>query len=256
VTRIKCHLNHMATYTKGMLVPGSTGEGWEMNDEDIRRLLAVVLDAVQGAGVHVLIGILKHSVADMLCCLEDTVSFLKSRTGAATAGEALFRSGVVGFTVCPPKGADLSQAAIRAALSEVLSRGLPTAVYQLPQVTENEMTPQSVSYLADRHPNLFFFKDSSGRDEVARAKMALGGVFLVRGAEGEYARSLRSGDGPYDGLLLSTANVFARMLHEIICLSQSGRKDEAESLARRVEPVVEQTFALVANPEVEIRSAF
>ena len=99
-------------------------------------------------------------------------------------------------------------------------------MYQLPQVTENEMTPESVRYLADRHPNLFFFKDSSGRDEVERAKIAMRDVFLVRGAEGEYARSLRSGDGPYDGLRVSTANVFARMLHEIICLSQSGRKDE------------------------------
>ena len=88
-----------------------------MNDVDISRLLEVVLDAVQGPRVRVLIGILKHSVADMLCCLEETVGFLQSRTGAATAGEAV-SDPVWSVSLCVHRRAiDLSQAAIRAASS-------------------------------------------------------------------------------------------------------------------------------------------
>jgi hypothetical protein len=218
-----------------------------MSDEDIRRLLGVVLDNSRRAGIHVLIGVLKHQLADMLRCIDGTVNWLKSRAGTKTAQDALSQLGVVGFTVCPPKGARLSQANIRDALGEVLERGHPTALYQLPQVTQNEMTPETVRFLADTYPNFYLFKDSSGRDTVARSKMDLGGVFLVRGAEGASARSLRESKGPYDGLLLSTANVFAPELHRIIGLLEDGRSEEAEALSKRIEPVVQQTFALVSD---------
>ena len=176
-----------------------------------------------------------------------TVDWLKSRARAATAEEAFSRLAVVGFTVCPPKGAELSQQDISESLNKVLLRGLPTALYQLPQVTENEMTPDTVHLLADAHPNLFLFKDTSGRDIVARAQLDPGGVFLVRGAEGEYARSTRNAGGPYDGLLLSTANVFAPRFHECLQLLDDGRHGEAEALSERVERVVHRTFALVAD---------
>lgn len=249
-TRICCHLNHVAPHVHGILVPGSTGEGWEMNDAEIRRLLGVVLEAAQRAGVRVLVGVLKYSVPDMLRCIEDTLAWLKSRTGATTAIEALSRSSVVGFTVCPPKGADLSQASIREALAEILASDLPVALYQLPQVTENEMTPETVRHLAERYSNLFLFKDTSGGDRVARAKIDLGGVYLVRGAEGEYAQATRGGNGPYDGLLLSTANVFAAELHQILGLLESAKKDMADALSGRIEPVVEEVFALVEKLEI------
>ncbi len=245
--RIQRHLEHLAPFARGILVPGSTGEGWEMNDDDIRRLLEVVLGAARRVNIHVLIGVLRNTVADMRRGITDTVEWLKSRTGEATADQALARSRVVGFTVCPPKGAELSQEVIRESLAEVLSWGLPTALYQLPQITENEMTPQTVRHLADRHANFFLFKDTSGRDTVALAGEDLGGVFLVRGAEGDYARVTRAGGGPYDGLLLSTANVFAAEEDQILRWLDEGRVDEAESLAASVDRVVQQTFDLVAD---------
>ena len=185
--RMERHLNHIAPYAKGLLVPGSTGEGWEMSDDDIRRLLEVVLEAARPAGVQVLVGVLKHTVSDMLRCIDSTVTWLKSRANAATSAEALARSGVVGFTVCPPKGGGLSPAEIDGALSRILERGLPTALYQLPQVTGNEMSPETVAALAARFSNFYLFKDTSGNDRVARSGLELDGVFLVRGAEGEYA---------------------------------------------------------------------
>ena len=71
-----------------------------------------------------------------------------------------------------------------------------TSVCQLPQVTGNEMSPAIVAALAARFSNFYLFKDTGGNDRVAESGLELDGVFLVRGAEGDYARwprSFRSG---------------------------------------------------------------
>jgi dihydrodipicolinate synthase/N-acetylneuraminate lyase len=245
--RIRRHLDHLAPQVQGILVPGSTGEGWEMSDAEILELLDVVLDHAPRAGIGVLIGVLKQHLDQMLRCLDATVEWLKARAEAATAQDAFARLGVVGFTVCPPKGAGLPQSEIRDALARVLSRGLPTALYQLPQVTENEMSPQTVQALAETYPNLILFKDTSGQDTVARAGVQLDGVFLVRGAEGDYASWTRAGGGPYDGLLLSTANAFAPQLDRILRLADQGQHDQAQAASACVQQVVQQTFDLVAG---------
>jgi dihydrodipicolinate synthase/N-acetylneuraminate lyase len=245
--RIRRHLQLIAPWVKGLLVPGSTGEGWEMSDTDILRLLAVVLDAAGAAGLHVLIGVLKTDLPRMLECLDVAVGFLQRRAGVSSPEEALQHSNVAGFTVCPPKGSGLAQATIVEALTRVAERGLPLAFYQLPQVTGNEMTPETVQRLAARHPNFHLFKDTSGIDRVAESKLDFDGVFLVRGAEGDYARWTKPGGGPYDGYLLSTANVFARELDSILRLLDEGRRGDAEKLAGRLSRVVQGCFDLVGH---------
>ncbi len=220
---------------RGILVPGSTGEGWEMNDTDIRALLAIVLDAAQELGIRVLIGILKTNLEEVLTCL--------------TAMEGLrSHPAVAGCTVCPPKGSELTQVMIHSGLARVLEQGWPTALYQLPQVTQNEMAPETVALLAQEFPNFILFKDTSGTDQVALSHVDLGGVFMVRGAEkGGYAAWPRGAGGPYDGFLLSTANVFSRQLDELQCLVDDGRLDQARMLSMKLERVVEQAFTIVAK---------
>ena len=156
-------------------------------------------------------------------------------------------TGLAGFTVCPPKGADLPQQSIRDALAGILELGFPTALYQLPQVTQNEMSPETLADLAARFPNFILFKDTSGADRVANSGRDFSGVFLVRGAEGGYANWLKPGGGPYDGFLLSTANCFGRELHQLIELLGAGRRDEAQRLSDRLSAVVKEVFALVAG---------
>jgi dihydrodipicolinate synthase/N-acetylneuraminate lyase len=243
--RIRRHWQHLAPYVKGVLVPGSTGEGWEMSDADIQELLSVVLDAAQAADIRVLIGVLKTDLAAMLQCMDATMAFLQWRIGVSSPAEALQRSNVVGFTVCPPKGSHLDQDALAEALTRVAERGFPLALYQLPQVTGNEMSPETVRKLAAQHPGFYLFKDTSGRDRVAESKLDFDGVFLVRGAEGGYARWTKTGGGPYDGFLLSTANVFARELDTVLELLEQGRRDEAERLADRLSRVVQGCFEMV-----------
>jgi dihydrodipicolinate synthase/N-acetylneuraminate lyase len=245
--RIRRHLQILAPYAKGVLVPGSTGEGWEMSDTDIQRLLDVVLDAAQATDIRVLIGVLKTNLPSVLQCLEATMSFLQRRAGVSSPEEALQRANVVGFTVCPPKGRHLDQNAIVEALTRVAECGLPLAVYQLPQVTGNEMSPEVIQSLATRHPGFYLFKDTSGHDRVAQSQLDFDGVFLVRGAEGNYAQWLKSAGGPYDGFLLSTANVFARELDAVLRFLEEGRREEAVALAGRLSRVVDGCFALVRN---------
>jgi dihydrodipicolinate synthase/N-acetylneuraminate lyase len=228
--RITAHLRHLAPHVKGFLIPGSTGDGWEMSEPEIRDLLGVVGPELERLELHLLVGVLKTDTADAVRFIRQT----KAGPG-------------VGFTVCPPRGADLAQPAMRDALASVLELGLPTALYQLPQVTQNEMSPDTVAELAARFPNFILFKDTSGADRVANSGRDLGGVFLVRGAEGGYATWLKSGGGPYDGFLLSTANCFGRELHQVIELLKSGRRDEAQRLSDRLSTVVKEVFALVTG---------
>ena len=36
--RMKAHLTHLAPHVRGFLIPGSTGDGWEMDDREIREV--------------------------------------------------------------------------------------------------------------------------------------------------------------------------------------------------------------------------
>ena len=233
--RIRAHLDHLSPCVKGILVPGSTGEGWEMNDTDIRTLLAIVLDVAHELGVHVLVGVLKTKTEEVLACLDSMEDF---RTHPA----------FVGVTICPPKGSELTQASIQLKVSRVLGRGWPTALYQLPQVTQNEMTAETIAALAKEFPNFILFKDTSGADKVAMSGLDLDGVFMVRGSEkGGYATWHRKAGGPYDGFLLSTANVFSRQLDDMLNLIDVGRFDAAEAISEKLELVVEQAFSIVSE---------
>ena len=228
--RISAHLRHLAPHVKGFLIPGSTGDGWEMPDSEVRELLDLAQEQTAQLGPHLLIGVLKTQAAEAKRVIQEPR-----------------RKDFAGFTVCPPKGKDIAQATLRDALAGILELGFPTALYQLPQITQNEMSPETVAELAARFPNFILFKDTSGADRVADSGLDFGGVFLVRGAEGDYARWLKAGGGPYDGFLLSTANCFGRELHQVIELLKSGQRDEAQRLSGRLSAVVKEVFVLVAG---------
>lgn len=152
-----------------------------------------------------------------------------------------------GCAICPPRGARMPEREMERSLSALLDIGMPLALYQLPQVTENEMSPALVQRLAARYPHFVLFKDTSGGDGVARAELDLGGLFLVRGAEGGYAEHLKANGGSYNGLLLSSANYLGAALHAIVDLSEAGRGSEAEELSRRLTSLVEEVLGLVES---------
>ncbi len=246
-SRIERHLAQLAPYARGLLVPGSTGEGWQLGPDEVRELLTLVIAAAQRWNLHVLIGVLKRDTPAMLDTIASTTQWLQTLAGTHDWFDIARRTRVVGFTVCAPQGADLTQEQIQAQLEQVLKLQHPTALYQLPQVTGNEISPATFLHLVERYPNLFLFKDTSGQDWIARAGIDPGGVFLVRGSEGGYSRWLKSAGGPYDGMLLSSANNFAPQLAEIQQCLRADRRTEADALAARVERVVTRCFDVVAG---------
>ena len=239
--RLSRHLASIAGSVGGLLVPGSTGDGWQLADAEARALLKRLLPLARAHGTAVLIGLLKADTTAVLHQLRDTLAWLRRLTGAETDLAAMRAAGVCGFTACPPSGAGLSQDTIRESLDQLLATGLPFALYQLPQVTGNEMSPDTVAWLAARHPNFLWFKDTSGADRVAAAGVRE--VFLVRGAEGGYSRHLSGHGGAYDGFLLSTANVFAAPLAQVLDHLAHGEPAAAQALSARIGAVVDPVFA-------------
>lgn len=245
--RMAAHWSSMRPNVRAFLVPGSTGDGWEMTDDEVTELLDFTIELAVKLDAILLIGVLKADVSSMCETISETMELLKQKTAVGDSTQVLRQSRVCGFAVCPPRGAELSQDQIQAGLEAVLSLGLPTALYQLPQVTENEMSPAVVTRLAERYSNFILLKDTSGNDQIALHDRGHSGVFLVRGAEGNYATWLQETGGPYHGLLLSTANCFSAQLKGIIALLEDERAEEAQESATRLMHVVDAVFGLISN---------
>ncbi|MBW2637019.1 MAG: dihydrodipicolinate synthase family protein [Deltaproteobacteria bacterium] len=242
---MRAHFKHIVPGIKGYLIPGSTGDGWELTDEETMQVLDFAVRMVREHDAHLFVGVLKPDAEEMKRAIGQMLKALEKITGEGEVASSLAAAHVAGFTVCPPAGELLEQGTIEDELSQILEMGFPTVLYQLPQVTKSEIAPTTFETLAGKFSNLVFFKDSSGFDRIATSGAETGGVYLVRGAEGDYARWLKKTGGPYDGFLLSTANCFSVELLEIIEHIEEGDEKSAEGISRRITGVIEEMFSLV-----------
>jgi dihydrodipicolinate synthase/N-acetylneuraminate lyase len=248
--RQSAHLAFMAPYLKGILVPGSTGDGWDMSDDEVIPALESVIPFAVKHGLDLIVGILRPAPDSASALIESVLYHLRNRAGKASLADAFAAARVRGLTItAPTSDPPLSQAAIASALRPILQRGVPIALYQLPQVTGNTMMPELVAGLAEEFPNLILFKDSSGTDEVALSGKMPEDVVLLRGAEGRYAHWSKAHGGPYDGFLLSSANSFPAQLAGILDDLQNGRVAEADRSSASVSAAVADAFAAV----IEVR---
>ena len=241
--RTNAHIRTLAPYVGGFLAPGSTGEGWEMDNEEIRELLSMLMKSVNQVQSRLLIGVLKTGRRESASSARQILQELAIPEDIHTQ----YLHNFFGITVTAPQGAELGQKEIAADIGEVLDLGYPTALYQLPQITGNEIHPATAKELAQTYPNFYLFKDTSGKDTVAYSGELPDDIFLLRGAEGDYARQLSSAGGPYYGFLLSTANCFARQLSDIITYTPRGLHDRAAELSDRIEHTVEAAFQAVGH---------
>ncbi len=246
--RMYAHVQSLRPYVGAFLAPGSTGDGWEMTVEERPVLIDLLVPVLDELGGRLLVGVL------------ETERGAAIRQVKAMIDRYRFDGDdpICGVTVTAPKGADLPQKLIREELAGVLDLGLPTALYQLPQITENEIDPDSARQLAEEYANFYLFKDTGGNDRVALSGDIPDDLFLVRGAEGDYCRWYRAAGGPYDGFLLSTANGFAPQLARIIGLSEAAEResgstagktaiDEARTLSGLLSGVVVALFEAAAG---------
>jgi dihydrodipicolinate synthase/N-acetylneuraminate lyase len=235
----RSHLVFMAPYVKTHLIPGSTGDGWELSQKEIDNLIEFIITETRDVGIRLLIGVLRSDAEEAREDIKKTVRFLMDIAGSGDAEKALYSSGVCGFTVCAPKGKDIPQESMYEKLASILDLGYPTALYQLPQITENEIAPGTFERLAGKYANFYLFKDTSGRDQVALSGVDTGGVFLVRGGEGNYQRWYKASPGGlYDGFLLGSANCFASNYISMLQDIDSGRHEAAGIISDKITRLV------------------
>jgi len=243
--RMTRHFDRIVPWVKGFLVPGSTGDGWALDDKQTLAVADFAIQLASNRHVHLLLGVLRGDVRHMLSTMSSMLGTDVRKAKPETLLAILKEKNVCGFTVCPPAGKTLRQTDIEAGLAEILRTGLPTALYQLPQITENEISAATFADIVAGYANVVFFKDSSGQDRVAMSPLDKRGVFMVRGAEGEYARWLKEAGGAYDGFLLSTANCFAMELAEMMKRLSDGDRKGCKEISDRLTSAVNEVFALV-----------
>jgi dihydrodipicolinate synthase/N-acetylneuraminate lyase len=244
--RMISHLRHVSSNIGGFLIPGSTGDGWDLRPRENDRVIQIALNQASQLGFSLLIGVLKPDTESMLGTIEQMLQSIRARSEDADPVTAMKSARVCGFAVCPPAGKDVSQEEMRFGLASILELNVPIALYQLPQVTKNEISPDTVKNLADQYHNFILFKDSSGADRVAVAGIDLGGVFKVRGAETEYCKWLDGSRPGYDGFLLSTTNCFAAELAQMMECSYGGQQDLARQISERISAIIIEVFQMVS----------
>lgn len=113
--RISAHFRHILPFVKGFLIPGSTGDGWELNDGETRQVTEFALWLAREEGVSLLLGALKRDAESMKRTIEDMITLLgpAAAVGAGDRIQTLGNHHVCGFTVCPPEGKTRSQADIQ-----------------------------------------------------------------------------------------------------------------------------------------------
>lgn len=244
--RMISHLRHVSPNIGGFLIPGSTGDGWELRPRETERVIQIALNQASQLGFSLLIGVLKPDIESMLGAIEQILQTISARGEESDPMAAMKRARVCGFAVCPPAGKEVSQEEMQFGLSSVLDLNVPIALYQLPQVTKNEISAETVKNLADQYHNFIFFKDSSGSDRVALGCAELGGVFKVRGAETEYSKWLDGTRPGYDGFLLSTTNCFASELAQMMEYSYGGQHELSQQISDRISAIIIEVFQIVS----------
>jgi len=244
--RTTAHLAFIAPHVKGLLAAGTTSDGWTINDEQAQAVMTLAMESASKFDQRVLIGVLRTTQQDQIAGLRSVCKWITGSESTSTSTRLVQRH-ICGFTVCLPRGPSMSPMQMEYAASSYLELGLPIALYQLPQVTQNEIPPDLVYGLILKYPNLVLFKDSSGMDSVAKYKRKRGDLCLLRGAEGDYARWYSQGGGPYHGFLLSSANCFGSLLHQMLKDFGENRKEQAQLASDRLTALVNDLFSAVAG---------
>jgi dihydrodipicolinate synthase/N-acetylneuraminate lyase len=238
--RMRAHAISLRSAAMHLMLGGSTGDGWELDDRAFEGLLKLGLEDQTFEGDRrIIFGALRHET-------EDVIRRIHTIEQAVDAAPPDARRRVLGVTVCPPVNPSADQAKIVAHYNAVLrSTQLPIVLYQLPQVTGCRLEPHTVRQLAEK-PRIVLFKDSSGEDTVTRDG-ATGHVPALRGAENGYADALRANGGTYDGWFLSSGNIFAAEMQELYRLCATGQRQAMRTLSDRVEKAVAALFAAVRS---------
>ena len=88
------HWDFMAPHVNAFLVPGSTGDAWEMNDIEVRALVDLSLKLAKEKNISLLLGVLKSNASATRHGISELLSKLKLKTGKNDPIEAMKTSKV------------------------------------------------------------------------------------------------------------------------------------------------------------------
>ena len=213
--KMKKALGAIHSYSKGVLVPGSTGDGWVLPQKQQEDLVRFFLRGFDFGRFSMMIGALKPTADETIASIERWCAILREESGCDDLAEAMRSLDVKAFVFCVPVGIDDREMQLNE-MGRILEMGLPMAFYQLPLVTGITVDPEVVAELAHRYGNLIVAKDSGGKDEMADSGLLSDRLMLLRGAEGDPSDMILGEAPVYDGLLLSTVNCFAREHSELM----------------------------------------
>jgi len=108
--RMAAHLAYISPWVKGFLIPGSTGDGWELTEEETLQVAEFAAQTRNKKDIHLLLGLLRPDVAGV----KETLAAMQGRNIfhlSENKGAELLISPrhICGITVCPPRGKVLSQ---------------------------------------------------------------------------------------------------------------------------------------------------
>ncbi|CAB3390188.1 dihydrodipicolinate synthase family protein [Kyrpidia spormannii] len=239
VERIEGHLAWMSGWVSGFLVPGSTSDGWEMSEDEEDQWVDLALRVAEEKGLFLWIGVLRRRGDEAAARIRQWMDRL-----APGGAEDLVKRRIAGFAVCPPRGPGVTQDRVYDDLRQVAETGAPLCFYQIPQVTQSRVEPETLGRLIEEFGNVLALKDSSGEDRCAASAEVRGHIRLMRGAEGDYLQWWAEAGGIYDGFLLSTANAFGEAYTRMFDAWRKGDKEAAQDLSRRLTAVMEKAFGL------------
>lgn len=234
--RMTAHLEQVAADVSQIMLAGSTGDGWELDDRGFQSLIDFASRSATGK-IRIMFGALAPNTETVIA----RIKMIEDRLPL----EPDLRQRYVGVTVCPPVDPEATQFQIMEHYRKILRHTSSyISVYQLPQITGCTVAPVTVQKIAE-DPRVIMFKDSSGVDEVAVSGLDYAPAVMLRGAEGGYAEAVTGGG--YGGWLLSTANVFGDSLRQIETALRSDRPDQAKALSDRLGGVVMRLFEAAAD---------
>jgi len=211
-----------------IIVSGTTGESPTLSREEKKSLLDFALKTVKGR-VPVIAGTGTNSTSDSILLSKDA--------------EALGADGLLVVTPYYNKPSQRGLYAHYEAIAEAVS--LPVILYNVPGRTSVDLLPETVIALS-KIPNITGLKEASGMPQ--RVEMLKGnvpeGFRIYTGNDPEIAEFMERGA---HGVISVLSNVMPRLTHTLVSGSLEGKKEEARTLQKKAERLIEALF-METNP--------
>lgn len=214
----------IAEGSHGLVPVGTTGESPTLSHEEHDRVVALCVEVAAGR-VPVIAGAGSNNTAE-----------------AVRLAQHAEKAGADGVLVVTPYYNKPTQRGLFEHFSKVASAtSLPLIIYNIPPRSVIDMTPQTMSDLANAHSNIVGVKDATAKlERVSEQRMACGKQFIQLSGEDATALAFNSQGGI--GAISVTANVAPRQCSQFQTACLNGDYATALELHDRLMPLHKAIF--------------